>query len=103
MPLAHQRGQDSVERIVSGHFVGAVGADDQQRNIGEMTTDDAEEVETGRVRPMQVLQHDQDGAHRSKDSQELSHLGEERPRPTHRDRLVVDKDGGEGGSPSAGR
>ena len=63
--------------MASGQLVGAIGYDQQQRQLLDAAGNVPEELETGRVRPVQVFEHDQNRSHRGKGSHEASHLGKE--------------------------
>ena len=50
-------GQDGPERVAPGHLVAAIGTDQRDRGISEVDDEEREQVTRGRVRPVEVLQH----------------------------------------------
>ena len=54
-------GQQRAQRMAAVQLVGAVGGDDEDRLVGQRGGQEAQERPRGRVGPVQVLDHEQDG------------------------------------------
>ena len=50
------------QRVIARELVGAVGADDEHRHLAECRRDRGEQLERRRVRPLQVVEHEQRSA-----------------------------------------
>lgn len=53
--LAHQGGQVRVERVLAGQIIAAVGRHHEDRQRGEVATHQPEEIQAGRVGPVEIV------------------------------------------------
>jgi hypothetical protein len=69
--LAVQLGQGAAQRMPPVHLHVPVGADDQQARVGQLRGHEAEQQQAGPVGPVQVVEHDDQGAAGRYPGQEL--------------------------------
>lgn len=64
MRLAHQRGEEGIQGVIAGHILGAVGRDDEEWEGRGAAGNDAEQVKTRGIGPMQIVEEEQHGTTR---------------------------------------
>ena len=99
----HQRRQEVGEGVAPGQLVGPVGGDQQQWEGGQLPGEEAQQVEAGRIGPVQVLQHDHRRLVRRNRGEDAEHLAEERRLAAGLRVAGIGQRGGERGEPVAGR
>ena len=100
--LADQRRQLHGEGVASGQFVAPVGDEQQDRPVPQVRGEVAQEVEAGRIGPMEVFEEDESRTGGGELGEERRDLGEERGLVGHR-RQPTAGEGGRGRGRSGSR
>ena len=75
--LAHEERDERGERMPPVDLLGTIGGDEEERQLVDPARDEAQQVEAGAVRPMEVLEHEHERSLRGQGHEEVAHLGEE--------------------------
>ena len=75
--LPHQERDERGERMPPVDLLGTIGGDEEERHLVDPARDEAQQVEGGTVRPMEVFEHEHERSLRGQGNEEVAHLGEE--------------------------
>ena len=75
--LPHQERDERGERMPPVDLLATIGGDEEERQLVDPARDEAQQVEAGAVRPMEVLEHEHERSLRGQGNEEVARLREE--------------------------